>query len=729
MNNRAKQKRANRRPKHASRQHDLGFWLQRIQQALCAIFIFSLPSLLFLGNTEYGYTKTIFAYLMVAVLYLLWAVQAWHQNEWRFHVPGLLWPALGLIIAGALSLINAVSPGIVFQSLGVLSYFILFYIYIANQTWNRKILHLYVGAGVLAAFLTSIYGLFQFNGLLPGLVGQPDGKHAMLSGLGNKNFLAELLAIWVMPSLLLLLGFKNIWAKIAVLAVHTVNFSVFILADSTGALLGFIAGALVLTIGSLIWRSAFHQVWNQKIWFGVWILLILIPFLMFEPPDTLKDIFSQASQVDVADVEPDIHTAALFQNPVDAVGSLLSKYWEAGSGNVRTWDWLVAIEMFNANPVFGIGLGHYKVLFVEYKAKFLETERGKDFNFYISRAAQAHNDYIQAAAEMGLMGIAAIVFAFITLIWKVFRHLFQIRDSKQLFALLLYASAAVFFVDAVVNFPAHLAASAFSVVLLLGLAHGAWGFPAKQVRAKGWAARVLVIAIVLINLGVNVFAYRDWQANVYLDDGINQINTNLYNLARDSLERSLALDFQPAEVLYRLGYVYQQLGDLEQAEVFYERSMKSFLVDGVYYPLAVLKVNKGAYAEAEALLDILLLTQPQDTLVMESELLRANIQLRQQDFEAAESQLRQLKETFNKPKVWFWLAQSLLAQGKGQEGVELLQNALSRVEQNIIRFEKQLTALDGQEVAVQKAVSLQNTYQFNVRLREQILEVLASLGL
>ena len=57
----------------------------------------------------------------------------------------------------------------------------------------------------------------------------------------------------------------------------------------------------------------------------------------------------------------------------------------------------------------GIGLGNYKLNFLSYKADFLSTPRGQDYSFYIPRAAQAHNDYVQALAEVGLLGGLAIL--------------------------------------------------------------------------------------------------------------------------------------------------------------------------------------------------------------------------------------------------------------------------------------------------------------------------------
>ncbi|HEY5596206.1 MAG TPA: hypothetical protein VIL47_02990, partial [Candidatus Bipolaricaulota bacterium] len=77
--------------------------LQLLQQGLAAYVIFTLPLLLYIGNSEYGYTKTIYAYVAITLLYALWGVQCWLLRKPVLLRPVLFWPMAALVAAGLLS--------------------------------------------------------------------------------------------------------------------------------------------------------------------------------------------------------------------------------------------------------------------------------------------------------------------------------------------------------------------------------------------------------------------------------------------------------------------------------------------------------------------------------------------------------------------------------------------------------------------------------------------------
>jgi tetratricopeptide (TPR) repeat protein len=373
-------------------------------------------------------------------------------------------------------------------------------------------------------------------------------------------------------------------------------------------------------------------------------------------------------------------------------------------------------------------LGHYKVLLLDYKATFLQTEHGKTYSEYIGQSTHAHNDFIQAAAEMGIVGITAMVVAMIMLIWKMFWHLARTNTTQRLFALLLYASAAVFFVDAMFNFPAHQPAAAFSVALMLGLAHGTLLYPVKKVSVKGNPVRALVAVTVVFAVSVNVYAYRDWQANVYLDEGINYVHSELYPLARQSLHKSLEWDVVPTEVLYWLAFVYQRQGDLDLSEMFYEWSMSSHVLERTYFDLAGIKENKAQYEDATILLDKLQSFRPDNSLTVDGKVLKAYIALSQGQYKQAQTQLELLRQDFDQPEVWYWLAQSLLAQGETKACVRLMQKALKEVDDNLVRIEEKLAEIELEPVASHVSERISTNRESKLRLRVQIVAALEKLG-
>jgi len=709
-----------------------------IQRAMSAFFIFTVPLLIYLKNTEYGYTKTIYLYLAITVLYALWGAKAWLQKEQHVCLPPLFWPGLLLLGAGALSLFNASSVGIGVQSLAVLSSYLLFYVFVVNALSDRTTFELYVGAAVLTTLFSGLYGLLQYYGALPGLPGRVSGRYMMISAMGNKNFLAEYLNSWLFPTLILLSGSVRHWGKALVLATSAVGFAVLLVADSTGALLGVGASLVLVLAGMVLFRAPYHALRPHRAWIAGWLAVLALVYVALAAPGFLKapeveQGISQLSQAQLvraassAFETTQVRAAALVFNPVQplvsALNSLLKKYLD----ETRTWDWSVAYEMFKEHPLLGVGLGNYKVLFLDYKAKFFETERGKQYNFYIPRAAQAHSDYVQAAAELGAVGVLAIVWMLLVLAWQAWRQLKrQTVPLKRLAALVLYAGALAFLVDAAVNFPAHLAASAFNVVLLLGLAHSPYLLPrAKKVLFKGVWLRAGVIAFLVVSVGVSAFAYRDWQANIYLNQGNKYSQRGLYRLALDQYKRSLALDFQPAEVLFKLGATYQALGDDARAERFFERSLHSFVVDEVFLPLAMLKAKHKNYVAAKEITQRFIATQPSAYLFQEAELLLAVIEMRSGNLETSLAQLQQLKKKYpGFAKVYLSLAEVATQQGRYAQALAYYQQALDIVEADLASARAQMERWRGQTIPAQRVSSVRARIENNTRLREEILKTM-----
>ncbi len=701
-------------------------WLQLIQHALTAVFILTLPVLIYTNNSEYGYTKIIYAYLMITALYGLWGVQAWLENRLTFWRPALFWPAMGVVLAGVLSIINASSFGIVLQSLAVLIYFILFYFYIANTT-NRKTFYLYLSAGALSALFVAVYGILQYHALLPGLTSKGD-EHDMLSSFGNKNFLAEFLNLWILPILVLLLRFKLIWAKVLVLVITMASFIAFINADSTGALLGFLAGGFFFGVGFIIFQKPIRHVLKRQrtwVWVGVWVMVILASLFLADRPGLVREFLTrETNSTEALAFEHSVKVINTFQGPFDQIRDVIDRYWEEGSGNTRAWDWWVAYEMWRANPVFGVGLGHYKVQFINYKIDFLATEQGQQYDFYIARAAQAHNDYFQSAAELGSVGVAAILFVMAMLIWTTIHQLRQVKGTQKWVMLALYAGVVAFFVDAMVNFPGRLAASSFSMLLLLGMLHSNYLFPKlKAFQLKQTGVKIAVSVFLVCALTVTVFALRDWQANVHLDAGIRHSDQGRYQLALSEYEKSLALDFQPAEVLFRLGATHQALGNVDDAATYFERSMDSYLVDEVFLPLAVYKLNNQQYDEARALLDRMVSSKPRDNLLQEAELFRAVIEVRDDNLPTGISLLETMTIKYpNFERAYYTLGDALMANRNCPAALVQYEKALEISVTQRDGFQRRMDNLQGQTVLAQTFSRIRASLERYTKLSEDIQE-------
>ena len=89
---------------------------------------------------------------------------------------------------------------------------------------------------------------------------------------------------------------------------------------------------------------------------------------------------------------------------------LVARVWHADYG-VRWVQWLSTLPMLRAFPLFGVGLGAYRDTYLRYQPPALAP--GKVYYPY------AHNDLLQLAVELGLIGAALILF----MAWRVGKDL------------------------------------------------------------------------------------------------------------------------------------------------------------------------------------------------------------------------------------------------------------------------------------------------------------------
>jgi O-antigen ligase len=93
------------------------------------------------------------------------------------------------------------------------------------------------------------------------------------------------------------------------------------------------------------------------------------------------------------------------------------------SNNVRPFFSRIALEMFKANPLTGVGADNFGLEFNRYRGIYASANPG-DRNLSIAEseiAERAHNEYLQIAAELGLPGILIFACLLCGVAWMFFR--------------------------------------------------------------------------------------------------------------------------------------------------------------------------------------------------------------------------------------------------------------------------------------------------------------------
>ncbi|HED03955.1 MAG TPA: hypothetical protein ENI60_04220, partial [Candidatus Fraserbacteria bacterium] len=579
----AKSKKTHRASARPTPAQALSRALPRLRLWLGAAYLFVTPLLLYPGNTSYDYSKAIFSLWVISLLLLLWLAQLVLQKSYRLDLTGLLWPGLLLIGTALLSLLHSTALRSSFQNIGLLIYFFLFALLIANTIGSARELRWLLRALLLSGALAATYGLSQYFGLLPGRPGVSGGIGAVLSSFGNKNDFAGFLAYLFVPGLSLLLT-KTHWAeKLLVLLELSLLFLGLLAANSSAAWLAF-----ALSLGFL-----------------------LAGFWLYSRGSLLAELRARWSQLALSRRCGALVLLLAFVAGLGIAGSLwggrvvlepISRKISSASLKVRWEEWQIALLMFYDHPLIGGGIGEYKRQYLHYKARYLQTPQGKKLHAsigYNPRPIYTHNEYIQIAAELGLLGLLAGAFLIVMVFWSTLRRIPAVKSAQLRFTLLALLSGVVAFLsDAFFSFPLHLPANSMVLAFLLGALYApALGAKRHALQLRPLAGAALSSITVIITIGVSLLAYRSFQGNIALSQARSQFAQGDYQQALSELERSVNLSFAPAENLAWLARTYQALADgsteaqkrqtlQEKSISAFKRSLSYFNVERSYYQLA-----------------------------------------------------------------------------------------------------------------------------------------------
>ena len=178
-------------------------------------------------------------------------------------------------------------------------------------------------------------------------------------------------------------------------------------------------GANILSVILLIVYSIFHLLFlkgDKKI--------LIIPISSFAISVLLNSFLLSESSVNFTKRTVNIKTQSTYDR--------LRYYSQA---------WETTLE----NPIFGIGLGNWKIHSIKMDMKNIRD--------YIV-PYHVHNDFLQFSAEIGFTGLIIYLMIFITALLKIYKNFdFGIKSDKNYFLLSVFLAISVYFFDSLLNFP------------------------------------------------------------------------------------------------------------------------------------------------------------------------------------------------------------------------------------------------------------------------------------
>lgn len=244
----------------------------------------------------------------------------------------------------------------------------------------------------------------------------------------------------------------------------------------------------------------------------------------------------------------------------------------SANGNVvqRRVYWQDALKLWQTAPIFGRGLGGFENGIVSVQDYYYETK-------------YAHNHYVEALCDLGVLGLAAFLAILGTAVWALAKS----RKEKPLFVMLLAACVMQMFGQAVTDVTWSVGGCLpmfFAVLAMITLYCGDCLRIKVPESSKGGAVKwpiTAVSAIFIVLIGLNLIAQSIFTGN---------------NLTLDKLKTCAKIDlFEKND--YKLSYLLSG-GNEEGVADQYAADLAKEESNSITIPLAQYYVGSGQFAKA-----------------------------------------------------------------------------------------------------------------------------------
>jgi len=436
--------------------------------------------------------------LLTFLLLTIWLIKMVNTGKIIFRRTGLDLPLILYVLVLLVSISFSKSKMVSFQEwLLFFSYIILFYS-VSIHIENQKDFNGFINLFFMISFLVSAYALLQYYGFDPYL--SDLGK--ISSTIGQKNWISNYLAM-IFPILFsyFLIEKKTI-KKILFFFFLSVFYVTLIICQSNGILISIFLTLLLAILIIVKFRILTIFIENKR-----WLILLFLVFFLIAALYSTKNPLNKST----------------LTLPQVAVSTFDRQNYNL---NTRLLHWRANLEMIKDQPIFGLGIGTFKMNYLEYQARVLD--KNHHYIKYSGKASEAHNEYLQMWAEVGVIGLGvflAIIFILYFQFWKYFRQEKEIQKVIVAWGLILGINA--FLMHSLLAFPLHVPTLGSVFFSLLGLGtvyiHGFKLWEVKKPLKKfHFTSRMFLTGLILIVMliSMNILVIKPYVAEMYYFAGM-----------------------------------------------------------------------------------------------------------------------------------------------------------------------------------------------------------------
>lgn len=648
---------------------NLSIWTNAIEVVIIAMIVL-IPAIFYPRVIDiFNPIKTLSFSLLVIVGLTLWGFNVLKKEEFKIISNPLNIPVLSFIISCILSVIWSNSPFISLKELPLFLAGPLLYFIIVNNIYDERQINRIIGAVIIVGVLFGIYGILQYNGI-DFLFWIGNVERGKVFGLfGNAGYFAEYLILPLPIAISLFLVSKNKTIKILLLIGILIMASTIALTFTRTPYLSLVISFIFMLLLFVISRGKILFKENKKIFIIILAAIVLIVSL-FVIPTSLNEKGTVLSTIKE-------------RVSISQLGS------EFTSGR-RAAIWKYTIPMIKDHPLLGSGIGSFKYNSLRYQAKFFDQGDNRVIYPY-GVADKAHNEYLQLAAELGIIGL--IIF-----IWLMFAYFYyglkilkrEKERYKQGVIIGLMGSVMAFLIDSIFWFPLHhsFTSSLFwlclGLLVVMGLKEDTAVYKSKPNKKINSTKNdihqfkpLLFICIILLAAVLSTFISRPFIARIYWYNGFKEIEKENWDEAIKKYEEALSWDPYLGEVYYDIGKILQNKELYGVAGEYLEKAEKYIDHPDLPLDLAIIYLKSGKLDKAAIKLKQAISYQPDEKSMLPLYAELGNVYLQLKRYKPAEIVLKDaLKIDPNFINAHYGLAGAYLNQNKVEEALVELQKVI-----------------------------------------------------
>ncbi len=474
-----------------------------------------------------------------------------------------------------------------------LAYFILYFLIIKNIK-NQYQFKSFIQIFFLTSFIIALYTILHYYNFISYL--QEYDRVASL--IGQKNWISNYLAL-IFPLMFCFYLLEKIKKKKIIYFISlSLLYAALIICQSRGI---WISISLTLFFGIfLIFKFNFFNLFKEN---KKWLILLLIAFVII----TL--IYSVDNPLNKSAFTVSQRVVSTFDEKDSSI-------------NTRILMWRVTGLMIKDKPFLGGGIGSFKINYLDYQARFLKEH--PEYNKYWINAKEAHNEYLQIGAEIGLIGLG-IILIMILYLYKLFISFLkkEIDNKRKLICWGLLLGITSFLIHSLFTFPLHVPAlgSAFFIILGLGVVYiKSYGFSEekylmekykeknknnlmngekKSLKSSRLPLLYTILILLVMLLLINDIVVGPYLAEIYAYQGEKYFEDDNYIESAIKYQSASKLDTFNGRVLYNLGVNYYILNFYRDAVRKLKESKKYYNDKNLYGSLGLCYKKMGDYQQAE----------------------------------------------------------------------------------------------------------------------------------